>query len=529
MKVAWFTHRYHPCIGGAETYGRSMVRRFVAAGHEVDVLTSNAHELAYYVDRTRRRVDAAAESIVDGARVRRFAVRHLPLQRYAGKLLSYAPHWPTRCRRASYMPILPGIEQVRGDYDVVFGVGFPFTIFSYAGLLTARAVAAPLVLTPFLHLATPGDAVNRSYTRPHQVRLLAAADLIVVPTELEARAISDWGIDRSRILHMPMAIEHAEVTGGNGARFRARFAVPPQSALVGQLGALDPNKGSTDLVRAVGRINEGRPDRALVHLVLAGAPTPDFDAFAALLPTSAARWLRIVGPLPAEDVPDFYAALDVFSMPSRTDSFGIVFLEAWANAKPVVAAAAGGVVEVVQHDRNGLLVPFGDPARLAEALGQVLSDRALATRLGTTGHNQVMSGCTWDDRYAALEGRLRALTAGRRPGMIPSPGATRRSGSATAGARGTVGGSLTDSGRRLIIRRESMAFSAVLRPFVPQGVSRSRPPSFGVCFRYRGRDDSGRVPLSPPLTPRCRLPAALGRVIVRPWLHHMSSRGTVLR
>jgi glycosyltransferase involved in cell wall biosynthesis len=427
MKVAWFTHRYHPCIGGAETYGRSMVRRFVAAGHEVDVLTSNAHELAYYVDRRRRRVDAATESIVDGARVRRFAVRHLPFQRYTGKLLSYAPHWPTRCRRASYMPILPGIEQVRGDYDAVFGVGFPFTLFSYAALRTARAAGAPLVLTPFLHLATPGDAVNRSYTRPHQVRLLAAADLIVVPTELEAQAISEWGIDRVRILHLQMAIEHAEVTGGEGARFRARFAIPPHSALVGQLGALDPNKGSTDLVRALGRLNEGRPDGALVHLVLAGAPTPDFDAFAAELPTSAARWLRIVGPLPAEDVPDFYAALDVFSMPSRTDSFGIVFLEAWANAKPVVAAAAGGVVEVVHHESNGLLVPFGDPARLAEALGRLLSDRALAIRLGTTGYDQVRSGCTWDDRYATLEGRLRALISGRRGGMIATSGSQRRS------------------------------------------------------------------------------------------------------
>ena len=56
MKIAWFTHRYHPCIGGAETYGRAMVRRFVADGHEVDVLTSDAHELSYFVNRRRRRV-----------------------------------------------------------------------------------------------------------------------------------------------------------------------------------------------------------------------------------------------------------------------------------------------------------------------------------------------------------------------------------------------------------------------------------------------------------------------------------------
>jgi glycosyltransferase involved in cell wall biosynthesis len=423
MRIAWFTHRYHPCIGGAETYGRAMIRRFVAAGHAVDVLTSNAHELSYFFDRRRRRVDAPAESLVDGARVRRFAVRHVPLQRYAGKLLSYAPHWPTRCRVASYMPILPGIEQVRGDYDAVFGVGFPFTIFSFAALRTARAAGAPLILTPFLHLATPGDPVNRTYTRPHQVRLLAAADLIVVPTTLEAEAISGWGIPRSRILHLPMAIEHAEVTGGDGARFRARFGIPPEARLVGQLGALDPNKGSTDLVRAVARLNaeNNGPAGSLIHLVLAGAPTPDFDAFAATLPGSAARWLRIAGPLPASAVPDFYAALDVFSMPSRTDSFGIVFLEAWANARPVVAAAAGGVPEVVRHECDGLLVPFGDLARLTEAIGRLLDDPATARRLGKAGFERVTQGYTWDERYAILESRIRGLSSRIRGPVRPQP------------------------------------------------------------------------------------------------------------
>ena len=71
------------------------------------------------------------------------------------------------------MPILPGIEQVRGDYDAVFAVGFPYTIFSYAALRTAQDAGAPLILTPFLHLATPGDPVRQYYTRPHQIRLLA--------------------------------------------------------------------------------------------------------------------------------------------------------------------------------------------------------------------------------------------------------------------------------------------------------------------------------------------------------------------
>ncbi len=56
LRIAWFTHRYHPCLGGAETYGRAMVRRFVAAGGSVDVFTSDAQDLRYYTDPTRRRV-----------------------------------------------------------------------------------------------------------------------------------------------------------------------------------------------------------------------------------------------------------------------------------------------------------------------------------------------------------------------------------------------------------------------------------------------------------------------------------------
>lgn len=404
MRVAWFTHRYYPCVGGAENYGRAMVRRFVAAGHEVDVFTSNAHDLWYFTDGSRRRVDAPSESRVDGARVRRFPVHHYPLQRYVRRLLSYAPHWPTRCRVASYMPILPGIEDVRGEYDAVFAVGFPYTIFSYAALQTARAAGAPLILTPFLHLATPGDPVNRNYTKPHQVRLLAQSDVIVVQTELEGKAVEAWDIPRPRILKLGMAVEHAEVTGGSRTHLRERFGIPAGRAVIGHLATLDPNKGSNDLVLAVARINESRPE-APVHLVMAGPSSPCFERFLAEFPGGTPPWLTLLGPLPTDQRAEFFAAIDIFSMPSRTDSFGIVFLEAWANRLPVVAADAGGVPEVVDHEKTGLLVPFGDVGRLGSALERLLDSPNDADRLGRAGFELVQKGYTWDDRFATLLAR----------------------------------------------------------------------------------------------------------------------------
>ncbi|WP_435010142.1 glycosyltransferase family 4 protein [Tundrisphaera lichenicola] len=414
MRIAWFTHRYHPCVGGAENYGRAMVRRFVESGAEVDVITSDAHDLWYFTNRGRRRVEGPMESHVDGARVRRFAVKHLPLQRYFGRLLSYAPHWPTRCVAASYMPILPGIGRVRGDYDAVFAVGFPYTVFSYAALLTARAASAPLLLTPFLHLATPGDQVNRAYTRPHQVRLLAASDCVVVQTELEAGAVRDWGIPDSRILKLGMAVEHLDVTGGRRERFREELGIPDGSPAIGHLATLDLNKGTNDLVLAVARLNRSRPADNPISLLLAGPSSPDFERFLAEQPSKSMPWLKRLGPIPLSDRPDFFAAIDVFSMPSRTDSYGIVFLEAWANGLPVVAAAAGGVPDVVRHGEAGLLVPFGDLERLSEALGSLIDDPSMARKLGAVGLNLVGSGHTWEDRFATLEGRARTLLGSNR-------------------------------------------------------------------------------------------------------------------
>ncbi len=415
MRFAWFTHRYYPVVSGAENYGREMARRFVADGHEVDVITSDADDLRYFTNRQLGSVSAPSESIVDGARVRRFAVKHRIGQKYFGRLLSYAPHWPTQCRYESFMPILPGIDRVRGAYDAVFAVGFPYTIFSHSALLTARAAGAPLILTPFLHLATPGDAVNRSYTRPHQARLLREADAVVVQTRLEADAVVDRGVDRAKILILGMGVNQQDVMGGDETRYRSQFDIPMTARVIGHLATLDPNKGTTDLVRAVLKLNADR-GHSPVHLLLAGPSSPAFDAFAAELPSETQHWIARTGPLPMEARADFFAAIDVFAMPSRTDSFGIVFLEAWSNGLPVVGAAAGGVAEVIQDGHDGLLVSFGDVGQLATALAKLVDDVDRADAYGSNGKSKIARGFTWDDRFETLGGRTQALIAASRPG-----------------------------------------------------------------------------------------------------------------
>ena len=251
--------------------------------------------------------------------------------------------------------------------------------------------------------------------------MLRESDCVVVQTGLEADAVLDWGIPARQILQLGMAVEHREVTGGQRSRFRTDHAIPEEARVIGHLATLDLNKGTNDLVLATARLNESRPSTQAVYLILAGPSSPDFERFQETLPTGSWPWLKRLGPMALGDRPDFFAGIDVFSMPSRTDSYGIVFLEAWANGLPVVAAAAGGVPDVVKHGEAGFLVPFGDLDQLASSLDRLVNDPSLARNLGAVGQRIVETGHTWEDRFRTLAGRTEDLIR-QRPLRLTSAG-----------------------------------------------------------------------------------------------------------
>ena len=103
-------------------------------------------------------------------------------------------------------------------------------------------------------------------------------------------------------------------------------------------------------------------------------------------------------------------------MPSRTDSFGIVYLEAWLAGKPVIGARAWGMSDVIADGRDGVLVPFGDGPALAEALAGLLADPARRAALGAAGRAKVLERYTWDEVYAKVAAAYaQAARAGGRP------------------------------------------------------------------------------------------------------------------
>jgi glycosyltransferase involved in cell wall biosynthesis len=99
---------------------------------------------------------------------------------------------------------------------------------------------------------------------------------------------------------------------------------------------------------------------------------------------------------------DLLAACTMLVTPSRVDSFGIAFLEAWLYRKPVIGSTAWGMADVVSAGADGLLTPFGDVDALAAAIARLLHDPALAERLGAAGEAKVYAQHTWAQKYAML-------------------------------------------------------------------------------------------------------------------------------
>jgi glycosyltransferase involved in cell wall biosynthesis len=321
-----------------------------------------------------------------------------------------------------------------GPLDAVHATAFPYSFPIACGLRLARRRGVPFFITPFLHLgdpADPHDRTRRRYTAPHLRWLLPQADGVFVQTRLERDAVAALGVPVERIHLQGLGVEPAECTGGDRERARAAWGTPPGEVVVGHLANNSAEKGTVDLLRAA-ELAWARGLR--FQVVLAGPEMPNFRTFWTRF--AARHHVTRLGMLTDEQKRDFFAGIDVFALPSRTDSFGLVLLEAWANGKPNLVYRAGGPAELVRDGGDGLHARCGDVGELAELLGQLVTNPDLRRALGEAGRSRVVDEFRWADRLALVRQVLASVVPpGRRDGanhvgLTPrrSPGVTASGG-----------------------------------------------------------------------------------------------------
>lgn len=396
MRVAHFVQRYPPALGGSEAYFARLSRHLAAGGDRVTVFTTTAQSLESFWS-VRPPCLSAGVSQEDGVEVRRYPLWRFPGRRYLLKPLSLIPHRPWQCLTQPCNPVsfrmLADAGREITDFDVVHATAFPYAWPIACALRLARRQGVPFVLTPFLHIGDvddPHDPTRRAYTSPHLLYLLRCADRIFVQTDVERSVLLEYGLPESKVVLQGLGVSESECTGGDRDGFRSRCRIGADEIVIGHLANNSVEKGTVDLLRAAQLLWE-RGTRATV--VLAGPEMPNFVRFwHAFCP--AGRVLRL-GVLDDRQKRDFFAGIDLFSLPSRSDSFGLVLLEAWANGVPSVAYRAGGIAGVVRDGLDGRLVRCGAIPELADAMAELIRDANERGRLGAAGLQRVREEFRW--------------------------------------------------------------------------------------------------------------------------------------
>jgi glycogen(starch) synthase len=418
MRILHTNAAYAPFVGGAETYLQAMSERLVRDGHSATVATTDAASVQCFWDPHQPRVpDRRAD--INGVDVIRSPVRHLPASPWSFYLLrrlaTDLARLPFKTESifdviAPTMPRVPDMERTMEElspgFDLVHGVNISIEWPLIAGRRYARRHGLPFVATPLLHVGA--REVQRFYTMPHQLGALRDADRVIAMTDIEAHGLAELGIAPERIVRLGAGVDLRRLRGGDAIRFRSDHGI--DGPVVTFMGAVTDDKGIVHLMRAMRHLWGAGNEATLVIVGRSVKPSSFEREYEGLAGCHRAR-IRRMGPVRDSLKQDILAATDVFAMPSRVDSFGIVYLEAWAYCVPVIGCHAGGVPDVIDDGRDGLLVPFGDAAALSSAVESLLADPDRRRAMGKRGRSKVEAHFTWDRIYEGLRGIYEGLVA----------------------------------------------------------------------------------------------------------------------
>jgi len=361
--------------GGMNVYVRELSRLLGQQGIAVDIYT--------------RRQDPWEPTVVPfGPRAR---VIHLP----AGPAAPYAKHqvW-------DHLPeFVEGVLAFATSQDVHYDLLHShYWLSGWVALQLRQLWALPMVHMSHT-LGYPKNAAAQQVWEQEPPRrlqveyeILKHSDALVAESPASKQhMVQEYGVDPARVQIIPCGVDTLLFRPQQRQPARRALALPEAVPLVLFVGRLQPLKGLDTLLRAVHPVRQQYP--TLQVLIVGGgldAGDPHEAAELERLRMLAARLdltphLAFIKAQPQETLVQYYAAADVFVLPSHYESFGMVALEAMACGTPVVASQVGGLASTVVHERTGLLAPVGDWQAFARAISRMLASPALRDLWGHAG------------------------------------------------------------------------------------------------------------------------------------------------
>ena len=291
------------------------------------------------------------------------------------------------------------LKQENLNYELIHTTFFPYFNLIIS-LIVGKNINKPVICTPFFHFSNP------RYLDSSLIEVLKKFDVIIACTNLEKEVlVKKFKIQDKKIKIISMGVDynifkrvHNKLLNHN--YFKQNFFKKKEKnyKLVLYCGSKNYEKGTITILKSIPYILEKFKK---VYFVFIGPSTKAFNI--ELSKIQKLRNSRIINFSP-DNLTGYYdrkkltvfKEADLFLMPSRSDAFGIAFLEAWASGTPVIGANIGATPEVIRENIDGLLVKFDDPIDTAQKVIKLLKNKKLRKKLGDAGQLKVSQNYTWE-------------------------------------------------------------------------------------------------------------------------------------
>lgn len=390
MKVLHVCPLYYPAVGGVENVFRAVSEGLVRRGEDVTVYTTTGRSLKSFLNPNVKPLPAG-EELINGVRVRRFPYGRL--SRLVAR--AFTQGWSAMqlpgsgsLKAWSALPWVPDLAQeiIAFKPDIVLAGHFLSGIVIEA--CKARKTAGfPLVFFSALHLDAGVDIPAGA------LDYLKMGNAVWTTTSYEREYLLSRGIIPDNLPELGVGIYPEEFRNGDGKGIRERFGIGNVPVIL-FVGRKEKEKGIETLVHAMEMVWKRFPN---AKLILAGSSVRSSEGRA--LDEWIERFKGSVISLDTfndEDKKDIYDACDIFVLPSRIESFGIVYLEAWICGKPVIGADIGSTRSIITDGKDGLLVRFDDAETLAGKIIHLIENPHVRKSMGEEGRKKVLERYTWD-------------------------------------------------------------------------------------------------------------------------------------
>ena len=391
MNVLHVTQNYYPSIGGTQ-HTMKKVSECLAEYYqdEVNVFTTNSYYGPH--KKTFKKIIAESE-VINNVHVKRFDfIRfHKPLIRSAGKISNRLlkkplPYFWQELHNGPFSPsMLNAISVSEADVIGASSVHFRFADYTRWRMKTVRP--KPFVLYGAIHIS-PQRPLNQRY-----LQRIQQCEQYIANTSFEKEYLVDNGIEPGKIEVIGTAtdiLSFASLIAPEND-LKIKYGIKPDEIVLTCISRHEVSKGIVLLTEAYSHLKKIYPH---IRLLIAGGSGEHTNSLLKLASEDIS--ILVLSDISNEEKAEILSLTDLLILPSKEESFGVVFLEAWSFCKPVIGAGIGAIASLVEEGRDGLLFSPDDVKSLVEKASILIDNKEIRELLGKAGYHKVKTRYQWD-------------------------------------------------------------------------------------------------------------------------------------